>query len=407
MISASGTGCCARRSFSALSSARAAASPFIFQLPATSGLCPATSPLHRASVECAFRPFAKILAKYPALPGLRLLPMMPPPRSARPASDAGAALANSEWKVLRRGTRHFAQRGRRRHRRHFCPPADRQLHHLVSRRVVPRLWRQRRHHGRRHQDRPAGIYPRPTRRAPGDEQRKPDEASASKRRVRSVSTAGCSSGWSEARPIDQHARALHLGISDAALLQEIMQDPNFKDVSGNFSPAAFQQALHSIGMTEQGYLVSSRERNLRRQILSTIGKVANSPVAAGRRAQQLQWRDAHVALRAGPAERGRDHSRSERGRPQALLRESPEQVHAAGISARSASWPSRPRPSRTRSRSPRTISGPPTKPTRISSASLSAGTSSKSPSPISPRPRRPMTRFSPAPISSRSPRIRA
>jgi peptidyl-prolyl cis-trans isomerase D len=77
--------------------------------------------------------------------------------------------------------------------------------------------------------------------------------------------------------IDQHARALHLGISDAALLQEIMQDPNFKDVSGNFSPAAFQAALRSIGMTEQGYLASSRERNLRRQILSTIGKVANSP----------------------------------------------------------------------------------------------------------------------------------
>ena len=77
--------------------------------------------------------------------------------------------------------------------------------------------------------------------------------------------------------IDQHARALHLGISDAALLEEIMQDPNFKDVSGNFSPAVFQQALHSIGMTEQGYLTSSRERNLRRQILSTVGKVANSP----------------------------------------------------------------------------------------------------------------------------------
>ena len=77
--------------------------------------------------------------------------------------------------------------------------------------------------------------------------------------------------------IDQHARALHLGISDAALLEEIMQDPDFKDVSGNFSPAVFQQALHSIGMTEQGYLTSSRERNLRRQILSTVGKVANSP----------------------------------------------------------------------------------------------------------------------------------
>ncbi len=77
--------------------------------------------------------------------------------------------------------------------------------------------------------------------------------------------------------IDTHARVLQLGISDAALLAEIMKDPNFKDAAGNFSPAAFQQALNTINMSEQGYLVSMRERNLRRQILSTVGKVANSP----------------------------------------------------------------------------------------------------------------------------------
>ncbi len=77
--------------------------------------------------------------------------------------------------------------------------------------------------------------------------------------------------------VDNHARALHLGISDAALLEDIMKDPAFKDTTGNFSPLAFQQALHSIGMTEQGYLISLRERNLRRQILSTVGQVVNSP----------------------------------------------------------------------------------------------------------------------------------
>jgi len=77
--------------------------------------------------------------------------------------------------------------------------------------------------------------------------------------------------------IDTHAQALGLGISDKALLEEIMKDPNFKDTAGSFSPAAFQQALHSIGMTEQGYLTSLRERNLRRQILTTVGKVVNSP----------------------------------------------------------------------------------------------------------------------------------
>jgi peptidyl-prolyl cis-trans isomerase D len=77
--------------------------------------------------------------------------------------------------------------------------------------------------------------------------------------------------------IDTHAQALGLGITDTALLEDIMKDPNFKDAAGNFSPLAFQQALHSIGMTEQGYLISLRERNLRRQLLSTVGTVVKSP----------------------------------------------------------------------------------------------------------------------------------
>ena len=77
---------------------------------------------------------------------------------------------------------------------------------------------------------------------------------------------------------------------------QIMKDPNFKDPTGNFSPAAFQQALQSIGMTEQGYLASQRERNLRRQILSTVGKVANTPDVLVDALNTLQRRDAHAAL---------------------------------------------------------------------------------------------------------------
>ena len=77
--------------------------------------------------------------------------------------------------------------------------------------------------------------------------------------------------------VDNHARDLGLNISDAALLEQIMQDPNFKDATGNFSPAVFQQALRNIGLSEQGFLASQRETNLRRQILTTIGKVVNTP----------------------------------------------------------------------------------------------------------------------------------
>ena len=77
--------------------------------------------------------------------------------------------------------------------------------------------------------------------------------------------------------VDTHAHDLGLGISEQALLDQIMQDPNFKDPTGNFNPAAFQQALRNIGVTEQGYLASQRETNLRRQILTTIGKAGNTP----------------------------------------------------------------------------------------------------------------------------------
>jgi peptidyl-prolyl cis-trans isomerase D len=77
--------------------------------------------------------------------------------------------------------------------------------------------------------------------------------------------------------VDNHAQALHLSIADSTLLEQIMSDPAFKDGAGNFSPLAFQQAMQTIGMNEQGYLNSLRERNLRRQILTTVGKVVNSP----------------------------------------------------------------------------------------------------------------------------------
>jgi peptidyl-prolyl cis-trans isomerase D len=77
--------------------------------------------------------------------------------------------------------------------------------------------------------------------------------------------------------VDNHAKALHLGISNDALLEQIKSDPAFKDGTGNFSPGLFAQALQSINMNEVGYLNSMRERNLRRQILTTVGKVVNSP----------------------------------------------------------------------------------------------------------------------------------
>jgi peptidyl-prolyl cis-trans isomerase D len=77
--------------------------------------------------------------------------------------------------------------------------------------------------------------------------------------------------------LDAHARDLRLGVSDSALLEAVKKDPAFQDSTGNFNPLALQQALRSLDLSEQGYLAAEREQNLRRQLLSTIGKAATTP----------------------------------------------------------------------------------------------------------------------------------
>ena len=77
--------------------------------------------------------------------------------------------------------------------------------------------------------------------------------------------------------VDNHARDLKLDIGNAALLQEVMKDPNLKDPTGAFSPIAFQQLLRTLGLSEQGFLAEQRERDLRRQLVSTVGKTVITP----------------------------------------------------------------------------------------------------------------------------------
>jgi peptidyl-prolyl cis-trans isomerase D len=77
--------------------------------------------------------------------------------------------------------------------------------------------------------------------------------------------------------VDTHAHDLKLGISEAALLDEIMSEPNLKDPAGNFSPIAFQQLLRNIGLSEQGFVDEQRERSLRRQLIGTVSKTVSTP----------------------------------------------------------------------------------------------------------------------------------
>src|SRR4051794_37526931 len=70
--------------------------------------------------------------------------------------------------------------------------------------------------------------------------------------------------------LDDNARQLGLGQSDAETMRMITSDPNFKGVSGAFDPARFQATIRQAGYTEQRYLAEQRRVSLRRQIANTI-----------------------------------------------------------------------------------------------------------------------------------------
>src|ERR1700688_3940503 len=70
--------------------------------------------------------------------------------------------------------------------------------------------------------------------------------------------------------LDEEARRLGLGQSDAETMRMIFSDPNFKGVNSNFDPQRFQAVIRQFGFTEQRYLPTQRKVSLRRQIAGTI-----------------------------------------------------------------------------------------------------------------------------------------
>ena len=70
--------------------------------------------------------------------------------------------------------------------------------------------------------------------------------------------------------LDEEARRMGLGQSDAEIMRMIYTDPNFKGVAGNFDPARFQATIRQFGFTEQRYIAEQRRVSLRRQIAGTV-----------------------------------------------------------------------------------------------------------------------------------------
>ncbi len=79
--------------------------------------------------------------------------------------------------------------------------------------------------------------------------------------------------------LDDNARRLGLGQSDAETMRMITGEASFKGVSGAFDPARFQATIRQAGYTEQRYLAEQRRVSLRRQIANTITAGLEPPKA--------------------------------------------------------------------------------------------------------------------------------
>ena len=70
--------------------------------------------------------------------------------------------------------------------------------------------------------------------------------------------------------LDQQAQELKLGITDAAIAKNIQQDPSFRGLDGKFSRTRFNELIRLNGLSEQGYVFSQRDIQVRNQIINSL-----------------------------------------------------------------------------------------------------------------------------------------
>ncbi|HWN49187.1 MAG TPA: SurA N-terminal domain-containing protein [Xanthobacteraceae bacterium] len=77
--------------------------------------------------------------------------------------------------------------------------------------------------------------------------------------------------------LDERARQLRLGISDAEVARQITADPAFRGFNGQFDHSTFLQRIRDIGYTEQRFVFEQRQSALRLQIAKAIGAQLTPP----------------------------------------------------------------------------------------------------------------------------------
>jgi peptidyl-prolyl cis-trans isomerase D len=105
--------------------------------------------------------------------------------------------------------------------------------------------------------------------------------------------------------LDQRARQMRLGISNAEISRRITSNPQLQTKEGQFDHTRFELLLRNMGYTEQRFIAEQRQMMLRRQLIDSLSGGIATPKAwldAINQFQNETRRSEYVVL--GPAQAG-------------------------------------------------------------------------------------------------------
>jgi peptidyl-prolyl cis-trans isomerase D len=104
--------------------------------------------------------------------------------------------------------------------------------------------------------------------------------------------------------LDQQAKSLRLGLSNADIAQRITSDPNFRGLNGQFDRNRFEQFIRQAGFSEGRFVDEQRDVLLRRQIAQSVTgelRVPTTTVSAINQYQNEKRSIEYLALTAAQA----------------------------------------------------------------------------------------------------------
>ncbi len=105
--------------------------------------------------------------------------------------------------------------------------------------------------------------------------------------------------------LDEEAKALHLGVSNAEISSRITSDPNFRGLTGRFDRARFEEVIREAGFTEGRFVEEQRRTMLRRQLALSVAGDMHVPAAALKAVNQFRNEQRSIDyLALGPGQAG-------------------------------------------------------------------------------------------------------